>query len=52
MIPLITLCGEYVDLRKLTEQKKSFEYVVPPPTKVVRNNKGHQLSESSWTHEI
>ena len=30
MIPLTTLCDEYIDRRKLSEQKKPFEYIVPP----------------------
>ena len=33
MIPVSTLYDEYIDRRKLTEQKKPFEYIVlPPPT--------------------
>ena len=32
MIPLTFLYDEYIDRRKLTEQKKPFEYIVPPPT--------------------
>ena len=31
MIPVSTLYDEYMDRRKLTEQKKPFEYIVPPP---------------------
>ena len=31
MIPLATLCDEYIDRLKLSEQKKPFEHVVPPP---------------------
>ena len=29
MIPLTFLCDEYIDRPKLTEQKNSFEYIVP-----------------------
>ena len=32
MIPLTFLYDEYIDRPKLTEQKKAFEYTVPPPT--------------------
>ena len=31
MIPVSTLYDEYIDRRKLTEQKNPFEYIVPPP---------------------
>ena len=31
MIPLTFLYDEYIDRPKLTEQKKPFEYIVPPP---------------------
>ena len=30
MIPLTFLYDEYIDRPKLTEQKKPFEYIVPP----------------------
>ena len=39
MIPLTILYDEYTDRRKLTEQKTYFEYPVPPPTKVVSEQK-------------
>ena len=32
MIPLTFLFNEYIDRPKLSEQKKPFEYIVPPPT--------------------
>ena len=37
MIPVSTLYDEYIDWRKLTEQKKRnpFEYIVPPPSRGV-----------------
>ena len=35
MLPVSTLCDEYIDRRKLTEQKKPFEYIVPPPSRGV-----------------
>ena len=35
MIPLTFLDDEYIDRPKLTEQKKPFEYIVPPPTSEV-----------------
>ena len=35
MIPLTVLCDEYIDRPKLSEQKKPFEYIVPPPTSAV-----------------
>ena len=35
MIPLTILYDDYIDRRKLTEQKKPFEYIVPPPLKWV-----------------
>ena len=31
MIPLTFLYDEYIDRPKLSEQKKPFEYIVPPP---------------------
>ena len=31
MIPLSFLYDEYIDRPKLSEQKKPFEYIVPPP---------------------
>ena len=33
MIPLTTLCHEYIDEPNLSEQKKPVEYIVPPPLK-------------------
>ena len=39
MIPVSTLYDEYIDRPKLTEQKNPFEYIVPPPSRGVRNNK-------------
>ena len=35
MIPVSTLYDEYIDRRKLTEQKNPFEYIVPPHSRVV-----------------
>ena len=35
MIPVSTLYDEYIDRRKLNEQKKPFEYIVPPPSRGV-----------------
>ena len=32
MIPLTFLYDEFIDRPKLSEQKKPFEYIVPPPT--------------------
>ena len=34
MIPLTFLYDEYIDRPKLSEQKKPFEYIVPPPPQV------------------
>ena len=31
MIPLTFLYKEYIDRPKMSEQKKTFEYIVPPP---------------------
>ena len=31
MIPVSTLYDEYIDRRKLTQQKKPIDYIVPPP---------------------
>ena len=31
MIPLITLYDEHIDGSKLSELKKTVEYIVPPP---------------------
>ena len=31
MTPLTFLYDEYIDRPKLSEQKKPFEYIVPPP---------------------
>ena len=39
MSPLTTLYDDYMDRPKLTEQKNPFEYIIPPPNKVGRNNK-------------
>ena len=33
MIPVSTLYDEYIERRKFTEQKKPFEYIVPPPSR-------------------
>ena len=40
MIPLTALYDDYIDWPKLSEQKKPFEYIVPPPLKLVgtKNN--------------
>ena len=38
MIPLTYLYGEYIDRRKLSEQKNPFEYIAPPPTSEVGTN--------------
>ena len=35
MIPLTILYDDYIDRRKLTEQKNPFEYIVLPPLKWV-----------------
>ena len=35
MIPVSFLYDEYIDRRKLTEQKNPFEYIVPPPSRGV-----------------
>ena len=32
MIPVTFLYDEYIDRPKLSEQKKPFEYIFPPPT--------------------
>ena len=39
MIPLTALYDDFIHRPKLTEQKKTFEFIVPPPTKVGRYNK-------------
>ena len=31
MLSLTTLYDEYIDRPKLSEQRKPFEYIVPPP---------------------
>ena len=38
MIPLTTVYDEYIDRSKLSYQKKTFEYIVPPPSIGVRTN--------------
>ena len=38
MIPLTTLYDEYIDRPKLTEQKNSFEFIVPTHLKRGRHN--------------
>ena len=43
MIQVSTLCDEYIDGPKLTEQTKMFENIVPPP-QVGRNNKDDEIS--------
>ena len=35
MIPLTTLHDDHIDRPKLREQKKTVEYIVPPPLKLV-----------------
>ena len=35
MIALTILCDEYIDRRKLTEQKNPFDYIVPLPARWV-----------------
>ena len=35
MMPLTTLYGYYIDRPKLSEQKNSVEYIVPPPSRGV-----------------
>ena len=35
MIPLATLYDEYIGRPKLSEQKKTVDYIVPPPSRVV-----------------
>ena len=35
MIPITTLYDDYIDRRKLSEQKNPFEYIVPPPLRWV-----------------
>ena len=35
MIPVSALYDEYIDRPKLTEQKKTHEYIVPPPSREV-----------------
>ena len=39
MVPLTTLYDDYIDRPNLTEQKKPFEYIVPPPIKWVGTTK-------------
>ena len=40
MIPLTTLFDEYNDRSNLSEQKKPFEYIVPPPSRGVGTKMG------------
>ena len=42
MIPVSTLFDQYIDRPKLTEQKNSFEYIVPPPPTEVSRNKNFE----------
>ena len=35
MIPLTALYDDYIDRPKVSEQKNTFEYIVPPPLKWV-----------------
>ena len=43
MIPVSTLYDEYIEQRKLTEQKKPVEYIVPPPSRGVGTIKSKVL---------
>ena len=45
MIPLTTLYDDYIDRLKFTEQKNPFEYIVPRPNQVGRNNKNSSYYE-------
>ena len=38
MISLTLLCDEYIDRPNFSEQKNTFEYLVPAPDKWGRNN--------------
>ena len=42
MIALTFLRDEYIDRPKLTELKKSFEYIIPPP----------QVGSEQWKHTL
>ena len=48
MIPVSTLYDEYIDRRKLTEQKNPFEYIVPPPSRGVGTIKTF-LNDNKWS---
>ena len=45
MIPLTYLYGEYIDRPKLSEQKKPFNYIVPPPRSGVGKNRVFSVSD-------
>ena len=46
MIPLPTLYEEYIDQAKLTDEKNTFEYIVPPHSRGFGIKK--QLSEANF----
>ena len=47
MIPLTFLCDEYIDRPKLSGQKNSFEYIVPPPTSGIgTNNQNFKMNKN------
>ena len=50
MIPVSTLYDEYIDRQKLSEQKKTFDYIVPPPLKRVRNKKTYRNRSEIQTY--
>ena len=43
MILLTFLYGEYIDRTKLSEQKKPFEFIVPPHTSGIGTINNHSL---------
>ena len=53
MIPQIFLYKECIDRPKLSEQKNSFEYIVPPsPIKWVRNKNSDERVAASCSNSI
>ena len=48
MIPVLSVYGEYIDQRKLTEQNNPFEYIVPRPSSGVGTMNEEMLKTALW----
>ena len=48
MIPVTTLYDDCIDRPKWSEQKKSVEYIVPPPSGGVGTNKKNEMLKAHF----